>query len=195
MPLLTLGLPTSATTAIMLAAFQGYGLQPGPLLFQNSGALVWGLIASLYIGNLMLLVLNLPLIRLWVKLLEIPRPLLYTGILVFASVGVWSLSNSIVDLVTMYIIGVLGYTMRRLDFPLGPVILGVVLGPRIEQEFRRALSISLGDPTTFLTRPISAGILLVAALALIGPYLPALLARLRGRGTTARRFAVGDEVD
>jgi putative tricarboxylic transport membrane protein len=195
MPLLTLGLPTSATTAIMLAAFQQYGLQPGPLLFQNSGRLVWGLIASLYIGNLMLLVLNLPLIRLWVKLLEIPRPLLYIGILVFSSVGVWSLSNSVVDLVTMYVIGVLGYTMRRLDFPLGPVILGVVLGPRIEQEFRRALSISQGDPMTFLTRPISAGILLVAVLALLGPYIPALVARLRGRGAPARRFAVADEVD
>ena len=195
MPLLTLGLPTSATTAIMLAAFQQYGLQPGPLLFQNSGALVWGLIASLYIGNLMLLVLNLPLIRLWVKLLEIPRPLLYTGILVFSSVGVWSLSNSVVDLVTMYVIGVLGYTMRRLDFPLGPVILGVVLGPRIEQEFRRALAGSLGDPLTFLTRPISAGILFLAVLALVGPYVPALVARLRGQGAPARRFAVADEVD
>ncbi len=195
MPLLTLGLPTSATTAIMLAAFQQYGLQPGPLLFESSGDLVWGLIASLYIGNLMLLVLNLPLIRLWVKLLEIPRPLLYSGILVFASLGVWSLSNSIVDLITMYVIGVLGYALRRLDFPLGPIILGVVLGPRIEQEFRRAMSLSLGDPTTFLTRPVSAGILLIAALALLGPQIPPLLARLRGERAPVRRFAVGDDVD
>ncbi len=192
MPLLTLGLPTSATAAIMLAAFQQYGLQPGPLLFQNSRDLVWGLIASLYIGNLMLLVLNLPLIRLWVKLLEIPRPLLYSGILVFATLGVWSLSNSVVDLVTMYVIGVVGYAMRRLDFPIGPVILGVVLGPRIEQEFRRALAISQGDPTTFLTRPISLIILILAALAIFGPYLPAVWARLRGREASKERFAIGD---
>jgi putative tricarboxylic transport membrane protein len=195
MPLLTLGLPTSATAAIMLAAFQQYGLQPGPLLFQNSRDLVWGLISSLYIGNLMLLVLNLPLIGLWVRLLEIPRPLLYSGILVFATLGVWSLSNSVVDLVTMYAIGVLGYAMRRLDFPIGPVILGVVLGPRIEQEFRRALAISQGDPTTFLTRPISLGILVLAALALLLPYLPAIWARLQGRKPPLERIAIGDQTD
>ena len=193
MPLLTLGLPTSATAAIMLAAFQQYGLQPGPLLFQNSPALVWGLIASLYIGNLMLIVLNLPLIRLWVKLLEIPRPLLYSGILVFASLGVWTLSNSVVDLIVMYVIGVVGYLMRRLDFPIGPTILGVVLGPRIEQEFRRALAISQGDATVFInpiTHPISTAILIVAVLSLVGPHLPTLWARLRGRRAT--RFAIGD---
>lgn len=194
MPLLTLGLPTSATAAIMLAAFQQYGLQPGPLLFQNSTDLVWGLIASLYIGNLMLLVLNLPLIRLWVKLLEIPRPLLYSGILVFATLGVWSLSNSAIDLITMYLIGVVGYLMRRFDFPIGPTILGVVLGPRIEQEFRRALAISQGDLTTFVTRPISLAILVVAALALFGPYLPVLWQRLHG-GLPARRFAIGDNAE
>jgi putative tricarboxylic transport membrane protein len=195
MPLLTLGLPTSATAAIMLAAFQQYGLQPGPLLFQTSRDLVWGLIASLYVGNLMLLVLNLPLIRLWVKLLEIPRPLLYTGILVFATLGVWSLSNSVIDLVTMYVIGAVGYAMRRLDFPVGPTILGVVLGPRIEQEFRRALAISQGDPTTFVTRRLSLAILVVAALALLGPYLPALWARLRGGRAPSGRLSVGDETD
>lgn len=195
MPLLTLGLPTSATAAIMLAAFQQYGLQPGPLLFQNSADLVWGLIASLYIGNLMLLVLNLPLVGVWVRLLDIPRPLLYSGILVFATLGVWSLSNSVVDLVTMYVIGLLGYGMRRLDFPIGPVILGVVLGPRIEQEFRRALAISQGDPTTFVTRPISLAILLVALLVLLSPYLPMLGARLRGHRGPVERFAIGDDTN
>ena len=190
MPLLTLGLPTSATAAIMLAAFQQYGLQPGPLLFQNSGALVWGLIASLYIGNLMLLVLNLPLVGLWVRLLEIPRPLLYTGILVFASLGVWSLSGSIVDLVTMYLIGVVGYAMRRLDVPIGPAILGVVLGPRLEQEFRRALAISQGDVTTFFTRPVSVALLLIAVTVLVAPYVPALLGRARGQ-----RFSIADNTE
>jgi putative tricarboxylic transport membrane protein len=195
MPLLTLGLPTSATAAIMLAAFQQYGLQPGPLLFQNSPGLVWGLIASLYIGNLMLLVLNLPLIRLWVKLLEVPRPLLYSGILVFATLGVWSLANSVVDLIVMYLIGVVGYVMRRLDFPVGPTILGVVLGPRIEQEFRRALAISQGDVTTFITRPISLAILIVAVLMLFGPHVPGLWARMRGTDRPIRKFAVGDGTD
>jgi putative tricarboxylic transport membrane protein len=195
MPLLTLGLPTSATAAIMLAAFQQYGLQPGPLLFQSSRDLVWGLIASLYIGNLMLLVLNLPLIRLWVKLLEVPRPLLYSGILVFATLGVWSLSNSVVDLITMYLIGVVGYLMRRLDFPIGPTILGVVLGPRIEQEFRRALAISQGDVATFFTRPISLAILLIAALVLVGPYVPRFWSRLRGRRDAGDRFAIGDSTE
>jgi len=184
MPLLTLGLPTSATAAIMLAAFQQYALQPGPLLFQNSGDLVWGLIASLYIGNLMLLVLNLPLIGLWVRLLEIPRPLLYSGILVFATLGVWSLSGSAVDLITMYAIGVLGYAMRRLEIPIGPAILGVVLGPRLEQEFRRALAISQGDVTTFFTRPISLILLLIALAVLLAPHL-----------SRRRRFAIGDETN
>lgn len=141
----------------------------------------------------MLLVLNLPLIRIWVKLLEIPRPLLYSGILVFATLGVWSLSNSVVDLVTMYVIGVIGYAMRRLDFPIGPTILGVVLGPRIEQELRRALAISQGDPTTFITRPISLVILLVAVLALFGPQIPVLVSRVRGRSGT--RFTIGDKAE
>jgi len=195
MPLLTLGLPTSATAAIMLAAFQQYGLQPGPLLFQNSRELVWGLIASLYVGNLMLLVLNLPLVGLWVRLLDIPRPLLYSGILIFATLGVWSLHNSFTELVVMYLIGAVGYAMRRLDFPIGPTILGVVLGPRIEQEFRRALAISQGDVTTFVTRPISLVILLVAVLVLASPYIPMVLARLRGERGPARRFAIGDDTD
>jgi putative tricarboxylic transport membrane protein len=189
MPLLALGLPTSATAAIMLAALQQYGLQPGPLLFQNSGDLVWGLIASLYIGNLMLLVLNLPMIGLWVRLLEIPRPLLYTGILVFATLGVWSLSGSVVDLVTMYVIGVIGFVMRRLDIPVGPAILGVVLGPRIEQEFRRALAISQGDVTTFVTRPLSLALLLIAIAVIVLPHVMRL-----ARGSK-QRFAIGDDLN
>ena len=119
-PLLTLGIPTSATAAILLAAFQIFNLQPGPLLFERSSGLVWTLIASLYIGNVMLLILNYPLIRIWVKLLAIPKELLYAGILLFATLGVYSLSNSVVDLLVMYAIGVLGFFMRRYDFPVGP---------------------------------------------------------------------------
>jgi putative tricarboxylic transport membrane protein len=194
-PLLTLGIPTSATAAILLAAFQIFNLQPGPLLFENSPDLVWALIASLYIGNVMLLILNLPLIRIWVKLLEIPKPLLYSGILVFATLGVYSLSNSVVDLLVMYAIGILGFFMRRYDFPVGPVILGVILGPLMEAQFRRALSISQGDLSVFVTRPLSLAILLLAFVALLLPYLPALVTRLRGERPESNRtvFGEGDE--
>jgi putative tricarboxylic transport membrane protein len=176
-PLLTLGIPTSATAAILLVAFQIYNLQPGPLLFTNSPDLVWALIASLYIGNAMLLLLNLPLIRLWVKILSIPRALLYSAILVFATLGVYSLANSLVDVLIMYVIGVVGFFMRRYDFPVGPMILGVILGPMLESQFRRALQISQGDLTVFLTRPISAVLLLTAVAALLLPYVPRLLGR------------------
>src|SRR5690606_1321832 len=138
-PLLTLGVPSSATAAVMLAAFQQYGLQPGPLLFSRAPDLVWGLIASLYVGNLMLLVLNLPLVGIWVRLLTIPRPLLYAGIMVFATLGVYSLGNSVVDLITLCAIGVVGFLMRRFGFPVAPAVIGMILGPLAEQQFRRAL--------------------------------------------------------
>jgi putative tricarboxylic transport membrane protein len=176
-PLLTLGLPTSATAAILLAAFQGYGLQPGPLLFQNSPDLVWGLIASLYIGNLMLLVLNLPLAPIWVRLLMIPRPYLYGGILVFAVLGAYSSTGSTADVVIMLVIGVVGYLMRVYDFPVAPVLVGMILAPLAEQQLRRALAISQGDPSVFVTRPIAAGILAVAAAVLLAPYLLRLFRR------------------
>jgi len=176
-PLLTLGIPTSATAAILLVAFQIYDLQPGPLLFTNSADLVWALIASLYIGNIMLLLLNLPLIRIWVKILSIPRPLLYAAILVFATLGVYSLANSLVDVLIMYVIGVIGFFMRRYDFPVGPMILGVILGPLLERQIRTALQISQGDLTIFITRPISAVLLLVAVAMLVVPYVPRLLGR------------------
>jgi len=180
-PLLTLGLPTSATAAIMLAAFQRYNIQPGPQLFDKNPDLVWGLIASLYIGNLMLLVLNLPLVGLWVRLLSIPRPLLYGGILVFAGLGTWAQSQSVTGLIVLYTIGVVGYVMRRFDIPVGPAVVGSILGPEAETHFRRALQISQGDATVFLTRPISATILAVAALLLIGPRLWQLMTHLRNR--------------
>jgi putative tricarboxylic transport membrane protein len=169
-PMLTLGLPTSATAAIMLSAFQSYGINPGPLLLQNQPELVWGLIASLYLGNVMLLVLNLPLVGLWVKILAIPTPLLYGGILVFATIGTYGISQSPIDLVLLYLIGAIGYLMRRYDFPTAPVIIGMILGPLAEQEFRRAMGISEGDPTVFLTHPLSAALLALAALAIAAPH-------------------------
>jgi putative tricarboxylic transport membrane protein len=123
-PLLTLGLPTSATAAILLAAFQQYGLQPGSQLFTANAGLVWTLIASLYIGNVMLLVLNLPLVGLWVRLLSIPQPLLYCGILVFSTLGVYSVNNRVFDLIVLYVGGRL--SMRRFEFPLAPCIIGLI---------------------------------------------------------------------
>jgi putative tricarboxylic transport membrane protein len=168
-PLLTLGLPTTATAAIILAAFQQWGLQPGPLLFETQPLLIWGLIASMYVGNVLLLILNLPLVGIWIKLLEIPRPLLYAGILVFATLGAYGLRNSWFDLALLYGIGVIGFLMRRYDVPVAPVLVGMILGPLAEQQFRRALAISQGDLTVFLTQPISAGVFAVTALVLIGP--------------------------
>ncbi|MFM9943088.1 MAG: tripartite tricarboxylate transporter permease [Hyphomicrobiaceae bacterium] len=170
-PMLALGLPTSATAAIMLSAFQSYGITPGPLLLQQQPALVWGLIASLYIGNVMLLILNLPLIALWVKMLRIPQPLLYGGILMFATIGTYGISQSYVDLILLYLIGIMGLFMRRFDFPTAPVIIGMILGPLAEQNFRQAMTISQGDMSVFLTRPLSLILLLCAAIALLAPML------------------------
>ena len=129
MPLLTLGLPTSATAAMMLAGFQQYGLNPGPLLFAERPDLVWGLIASLFIANVMLLVLNLPLVGLWVRLLAIPQPWLYAGILVFATMGTIAAKPSVVELAMLAVFGVLGFLMRRFDYPIAPVVVGLILGP------------------------------------------------------------------
>ena len=170
-PLLSLGLPTSATAAIMLAAFQQYGLQPGPTLFDSNPELVWGMIASLYIGNVLLLALNLPLVGFWVKLLLIPRPWLYAGILVFASLGAYTLNNNVVDLVILWVIGLVGFGMRVLNVPVAPCVVGLILGPMAEQQFRRALAISQGDPTVFITHPISAVLLGTAAILVVGPML------------------------
>jgi putative tricarboxylic transport membrane protein len=172
-PLLTLGLPTSATAAVLLAAFQQYGLQPGPLLFEREPALAWGVIASLYVANAMLLVLNLPLVGLWVKLLAIPRPQLYAGILVVATLGAFSVHGSTGDLLLLTAIGLLGYALRRIDAPLAPVMIGLILGPAAEQQLRRALAISGGDWTVLVTRPIAASLLAVACAAMLWPLVQA----------------------
>jgi putative tricarboxylic transport membrane protein len=170
-PLLSLGLPTSATAAIMLAAFQQYGIQPGPLLFANNAGLVWGLIASLYVGNVLLLVLNLPMAGIWVKLLAIPRPWLYGGILVFATMGAYTLNNNVADLIILWVIGLIGFAMRVLSVPVAPCVVGLILGPLAEQQFRRALAISQGDPSVFVTHPISLGLLILAASLVAVPAL------------------------
>ncbi len=180
-PLLTLGLPTSATAAVMLAAFQRYNIQPGPQLFDNNPDLVWGLIASLYIGNLMLLVLNLPLVGLWVKLLSIPRPLLYGGILVFAGLGTWAQSQSVTGLIVLYVIGIVGYLMRRFDIPVAPAVVGCILGPMIEAQYRRTMQINRGDELVFLNGdyPIATSIMAVATLLFLAPRIWSLIQRRR----------------
>jgi len=154
-PLLTLGLPTSATAAIIIAAFQSYGIRPGPLLFANESALVWALIASLYVGNVLLLVLNLPLVGIWVKLLQIPRPYLYAGILTFAALGSYAVNASYVDLLLLLALGLLGWVMRRFGFPIAPAIVGLILGPIAEEQLRRTLAISQGDPTVLVSSPFA----------------------------------------
>ncbi len=178
-PLLTLGIPTSATAAILLAAFQNYGIQPGPMLFQMQGDLVWGLIASLYVGNVMLLILNLPMIGIWVKVLTIPQPLLYGGILVFATLGAYSLHESVVDLATLYVFGLLGFAMRRWDIPVAPAVIGLILGPLAETQFRRALAISQGDPSVFYQHPISATLFAFTALLIVVPWVVRRVQRAR----------------
>lgn len=170
-PLLTLGIPTSATAAILLSAFQVYNIQPGPRLFESSDTIVWPLIASLYIGNIMLFLINLPMIRLWVKILRIPKPFMLAGILVFGTLGIYSMSNSLVDLLLVYIIGLVGLLMRRYDFPIAPAILGVILGPLMETQFRRSLDIGGGDFSVFFTRPLTLVVLLLAALMVLLPIL------------------------
>jgi putative tricarboxylic transport membrane protein len=178
-PLLTLGLPSSATAAILLAAFQQYGLQPGPLLFSARPDLVWTLIASLMIGNVMLLALNLPLVGLWARVMLLPRPLLFGGVLVLASLGAYSLNRSLLDVVLLYAVGALGLAMRVFGFPLVPAVLGLVLGPMAEQQFRRATAISEGDLTMFVTRPISAALLAAGVVIVIAPWIVGRWRRVR----------------
>ncbi|MDB5931611.1 MAG: protein of unknown function transrane [Polaromonas sp.] len=179
-PLLALGLPTSATAAMMLAGFQQYGLVPGPLLFITNADLVWGLIASFFVGNLMLLVLNLPLVGLWVKLLSVPQPWLYAGILVFAAMGTLAANPSTVELGMLVAFGITGYLMRCWDYPIAPMIVGLILGPMAESQFRRALQISLGDSLVFFKHPGSAALLALAFIALVAPLLFKGLRRFKG---------------
>ena len=170
-PLLTLGIPTSNTTAILLGAFQNYGIQPGPQLFSTSAALVWALVASLYIGNVMLLILNLPMVGLWVKLLRIPKPQLYAGILIFATVGAYGMRQSSFDLFLLYVIGAIGVVMRRFDFPTAPVVVGMILGPLAEAQLRNAMSIGEGKWSVFVERPVSIFLIVVIVTVLLLPRI------------------------
>lgn len=178
-PLLSFGLPTSATAAMLLTAFQQFGIQPGPGLFTNNADLVWGLIASLYIGNVFLLLLNLPLVGIWIKMMAIPKHWLYPAILVLATLGAYTLNNNVVDLVILWVIGLAGFGMRVINVPVAPCVVGLILGPLVEQQFRRSMNISQGDPTVFLTHPIALSLLGIAFLLVVGP----MLLRLKNRIT------------
>ena len=168
-PLLTLGIPGSGTTAILLAAFILWGLRPGPLMIQDNPTLFWGLVASMYIGNVMLLVLNLPLVPLFAQILRLPAYMLYPAIFGLSVVGVYSVSSSLFDAWMLAVFGLLGYAMRRLDFPAAPLILGFVLGDSMERALRQSLMMSQGDLSILVSRPISATMLFLTVLILIAP--------------------------
>ena len=170
-PLLTLGIPANPVMAILLGALMIHGLQPGPLLMESAPELFWGTIVSMYIGNGMLLVLNLPLIPIWVKVLKIPYYLLYPLILLFCMIGAYSLENNVADITMMLIFGILGFLMKKFGYEGAPVILALVLGQKLETAFRRSLIMSHGDFSIFVTRPISLGFLVTAALLLIVPII------------------------
>ena len=178
-PLLTLGLPSSATTAVLLGALLIFGLRPGPLLMIERPDFFWAVVTSMYVGNVMLLILNLPLVGLWASMLRIPYTILLPLILLFTLIGAYALNNNVSDIWIMILFGVVGYLMRKFDYPAAPVVLALVLGPLMETNFRRALQISQGDYSIFLTHPISAVLLLGAVLSLTWP----LLMRLFGRST------------
>ncbi|MCW1934264.1 tripartite tricarboxylate transporter permease [Pararhodobacter zhoushanensis] len=172
-PTLTLGVPGDAVMALMLGAMIVHGIQPGPGLLNDTPEVFWGLIASFWIGNLLLVIFNIPLIGIWVSLLRIPYKLLYPGIIVLIVIGTYSVHLSVFDIYQLLGFGVLGYVLRILKFPTAPLVLGIVLGPMIEENFRRSLMLASGDYLTFVTRPISAGLLLatvaIVASQMIGP--------------------------
>jgi putative tricarboxylic transport membrane protein len=178
-PLLALGLPTSATAAVILVAFQTYQIQPGPTLFLTNGALIWTLIASLFIGNALLLILNLPLVRVWVQLLRIPRPYLFAGIVTFALMGSYAVKTSIFDVQVAIAIGIVGFLFRRFGMPITPLILGLILGPNLELQFRRALQISGGDYGTLVASPLSKILYIVLFIALFTPVIARVMRKVR----------------
>jgi putative tricarboxylic transport membrane protein len=177
-PLLALGLPTSGTAAVILASFQMFNINPGPMLFTEQPVLVWTLIASLFIGNLLLLVINLPLVSVWVKLLKIPVPYLFAGIILFAVVGAYALNNFVFDLWMALAIGILGLLFRRYGYPITPLILGSILGPMAEMQFRRTLQISYGDYSALVSTPFAITSYVVLALVIVGSaVIPRVLAK------------------
>jgi putative tricarboxylic transport membrane protein len=168
-PMLSLGIPTGAATALLLGALMIHGLRPGPLLIKESPEVFWGVVASLYIGNVMLLVLNLPLIGLWVKILKVPYHFLFSLIVLFCIVGSYVTNNNPYDVVIMGLFGLIGYAMKKLDYEAAPLVLALVLGPMMENALRRSLVLSEGSLRVFVSRPISAFFLIAGLLILFSP--------------------------
>jgi putative tricarboxylic transport membrane protein len=183
-PLFTLGIPGSPTVAIIMGAFMMNGLVPGPFLFRDHADVVWGVIASLCIGNAILVILNLPLIPLWVRLIRIPRSVLFPFVLGFCVLGAYSINGQAFDIGLMTAFGVLGYAFKKLDIPLAPMILTLILGPLMETSLRQSLEISRGDFSILLTRPISAGLIAVATLFVALSTMQGV-ARIRGADSEA----------
>jgi putative tricarboxylic transport membrane protein len=175
--MLTLGIPSNPTMALMIGAMMIQGIAPGPQVMTERPELFWGLIASMWIGNLMLLVLNLPLVGLWIKLLAVPYRLLFPAIFVFCCIGVYTVDNKIFDVYEIAALSGVAYVLLKLDCEPAPMVLGFILGPMMEENLRRSMMISFGDPSVFIARPISAAFLIAAAALLIAIALPALRAK------------------
>ena len=173
-PMLTLGIPGNAVMALMIGALTIHGIQPGPQVMTERPTLFWGMVASMWLGNLMLVIINLPLIGIWVQLLKVPYRVLYLAILLFCAIGVYTLNNSVFEVMLTAGFGVLGYVLMRLECEPAPMLLGFILGPLMEENLRRAMRISSGDPMIFVNRPISLGLLIAAAILLLIVALPAI---------------------
>ena len=176
-PMLTLGIPSNPVMALMIGAMMIQGIQPGPSVMTQQPALFWGIVVSMWIGNIMLLILNLPLVGLWIKMISVPYHFLYPAILAFCSIGVFSLTNSVFEIYMLAAFGLLGFVMRKLDCEPAPLLLGFILGPMLEENLRRTLLISHGDPTVFMTRPLSAVLLVFAVLLLLAMVAPTIRAK------------------
>jgi len=171
-PLLTLGIPPNAVMALMVGAMTIHGIVPGPQVMTKQPELFWGMIASMWLGNLMLVIINLPMVGVWVRLLRVPYRMLFPAIIIFCAIGVYSINNSAFDAVMTALYGVVGYWLVKHDFEPAPMLLGFVLGPLMEENLRRAMLIARGDPSTFVTRPISGGLIALAVLLLVLAVLP-----------------------
>jgi len=171
-PLMTLGIPSNVVMAMLLGAFMIHGIQPGPLMMREAPGLFWGVITSMYIGNVMLLILNLPLIGLWVQVLKVPYKILFPLILLFCLIGVYSVANTVFDIYVMIVFGIFGYLARKFDYEAAPLVLAFVLGPLLENNLRKSLLMSQGDFSIFFTRPLAAVSLVIAILLLISPMIP-----------------------
>jgi TctA family transporter len=173
-PMLTLGIPASAVMALLIGAMTIHNIQPGPQVMTSNPALFWGLIASMWIGNVMLVILNLPMIGMWIKLLTVPYRVLYPAILLFCSIGAFSIANNVLDIYVAVAFGILGYAFVKLRCEPAPLMLGFVLGPMMEENLRRTMLLSRGDPSVFVTQPLSAALLLAAVALVVVVALPAI---------------------